>query len=266
MNNKGNKNMRLRKHLTGTMSFYSHIPYRMEEYDITHDERLEEQIRTLRHLAEKLNGIIQNTNGKAINDIITQEAHASWHLVSDNSENPFAMLLSSNGNETNIKHAIGYAVDALSELPIYSRLLCNIHYMICNSPEYDKKYRGEYRTSPVWIGEQDCGMSKALFIPPVGDDMTEALADLEKFIHYNDCDVFIKATMIHYQFEMIHPFIDANGRTGRLLTSLFLYDLQVLRCPTILLSKAISVKEYNEIIQYVNTTADMYRAQNEAYM
>lgn len=73
--------------------------------------------------------------------------------------------------------------------------------MICGSSAYDKKYRGEYRTSPVWIGRQGCGISDAAFIPPVGEDMTEAIADLERFIHYNDYDVFVKAAMTHYQFE-----------------------------------------------------------------
>lgn len=254
-------NTRLRKHLTGSMAFYSHIPLKMREYDFVRDKSLGDQIATLRHLADELNGMIERSGSPAVSDILAVEARDSWRLSSNESANPFAVLGSfhESENAANIRRATTYAVEALTELPLCSRLFCNMHYIVCESPEYDKEYRGEYRTSPVWIGRQGCLISDAAFVPPVGEDLTEALSDLERFIHYADEDVFVKAAMIHYQFEMIHPFIDANGRMGRLLVALFLYDSKVLHSPALLLSNAVSAyrEKYYRMIQDTNMTGDM---------
>lgn len=254
-------NTRLRKNLIGSMSFYSHIPCRMREYAITHDEWLDRQLLALHRLFDELNDKMEHSDRQVIDDLITRESRDSWLLTSDKPGTSFSIMYSPdyNENEENIRRATAYAEDALSELPLSSRLFCNIHYMICGSSAYDKKYRGEYRTSPVWIGRQGCGISDAAFIPPVGEDMTEAIADLERFIHYNDYDVFVKAAMTHYQFEMIHPFIDANGRVGRIINTLFLYETGVLQKPTLLFSQAISesVGDYYNAIQHVNLTLDM---------
>lgn len=251
----------LRKNLKGSMSFYSHIPCRMREYAITHDEWLDRQLLALHRLFDELNDKMEHSDRQVIDDLITRESRDSWLLTSDKPGTSFSIMYSTdyNENEENIRRATAYAEDALSELPLSSRLFCNIHYMICGSSAYDKKYRGEYRTSPVWIGRQGCGISDAAFIPPVGEDMTEAIADLERFIHYNDYDVFVKAAMTHYQFEMIHPFIDANGRVGRIINTLFLYETGVLQKPTLLFSQAISesVGDYYNAIQHVNLTLDM---------
>lgn len=249
-------NTRLRKNLAGTMSFYSYIPCRMQEYNFIQDRWLKRQIMTLRKLFEELNNKIRHSNQQVINELIAMESHDSWQLASDKTVNSWIMMFNNNEDEANIKHAIVYAEDALSELPLSSRLFCNLHYIICSSSEYDRKYRGEYRTSPVWIGKKGCRISDATFIPPVGNDMTDALVDLEKFIHYNDYDIFVKAAMIHYQFEMIHPFIDANGRVGRIINTLFLYEVGMLQKPVLLFSNALltSVDDYYNIIQDVNLT------------
>ncbi len=254
-------NTRFRKNLSGRMSFYSYIPCRMQEYDIICDDKLKIQIEKLWQLSDELNKKIACSDKQVIDDLIAAEAHDSWRIASDKTEFSFVISYSPNNNENevNIKRAITYAVDTLTELPLSSRLFCNMHYIVCDSSEYDKKYRGEYRTSPVWIGKQGCRISDASFVPPVGEDMTEAITDLENFIHYSDYDTFVKAALIHYQFEMIHPFIDANGRMGRLLNNLFLFENEVLSYPTLLLSHIISrsYNEYCQSIQQVNITGDI---------
>lgn len=254
-------NKQLRKHLSGSMAFYSHIPCKLSDYEIVKDKSLYDQITTLHHLAHELNSVADRLGNQTVDNLIASESRDSWQLAENVPTNPFTFSygFQDDRNTENIRRATIYAMEALSELPLSSRLFCNTHYIVCESSEYDKKYRGEYRTSPVWIGKQDCGISDASFVPPVGEDMTEALTDLENFIHYTDEDVFIKAAMIHYQFEMIHPFIDANGRVGRMLVMLFLYDNKVLHKPVLLLSDAIMpyVRKYYDTIQYVNMTRDI---------
>lgn len=108
---------------------------------------------------------------------------------------------------------------------------------MCQSALYEKKYPGEFRTSPVWIGPEGCNLKNALFVPPTEEDMTEAFSELEKFIHEeSNLHPLVQAALIHYQFETIHPFIDANGRTGRLLNLLFLLDHKAIRKPALIFS------------------------------
>lgn len=99
----------------------------------------------------------------------------------------------------------------------------------------------------------------AEFIPPVDDDMTAVLSNLDNFVNHSELNPFVKAAMIHYQFEMIHPFIDANGRVGRIINTLFLYENKRLQQPVLQLSEALSqnYKEYTGYIQKTNETADM---------
>lgn len=94
----------------------------------------------------------------------------------------------------------------------------------------EKKYPGEFRTSPIWMGDEHDTLKSAPFIPPAPDDMLKAFYDLEQYINADD-DVhpLIKAALIHYQFEVIHPFIDGNGRVGQLLTLLFLNERGILK-------------------------------------
>ena len=243
------------------MAYYSYIPYRMREYTVSEDVLLKKQIERIHRLFEELNRCLDYTEDDILDSLVVSEARASWLLASDNAGNPFMIPDDTIYNEDirNIERAYRYAVDVLSEIPLCSRLFRDIHYIVCESSTYDKKYRGEYRTSPVWIGSPGCVISEASFIPPAGSDMTEAISDLEIFINYSNLDAFVKAAMIHYQFEMIHPFIDANGRVGRIINTLFLYETGALQKPTLLFSHAISasVGDYYNAIQHVNLTLDM---------
>ena len=153
--------------------------------------------------------------------------------------------------------AIVYAVDSADLLPLSSRLLKNIHYIVCASAAYDKKYRGEFRNSPVWIGSAKSTLKTARFVAPINEDMTEAIRELENYINYSENeDVLVRAALIHYQFEMIHPFIDANGRVGRILNTLYLLEQKVIKHPVIQLSEVLKKRSaaYYAQIQNVHET------------
>ena len=100
-----------------------------------------------------------------------------------------------------------------------------------------EKNPGEFRYSQNWIGGQGSTLKNARYIPPSPDDMQNAMSDLEKYINTDDdLDALIQAALIHYQFETIHPFLDGNGRVGRLLITLFLMDKGILTTPALYIS------------------------------
>lgn len=97
-----------------------------------------------------------------------------------------------------------------------------------------QKNPGEFRYSQNWIGGQGSSLKNARYIPPSPEDMKEAMSDLEKYMNADDnLDTLVKAALIHYQFETIHPFLDGNGRVGRLLITLFLMEKKILTTPAL---------------------------------
>lgn len=249
--------MNLRNNLSGAVKYQSFIPPKISEYQFDSDKTTLSELSTL---FARLDKCLSDLSDEHRTRLMKTEAHDSWLLSEDISRNPFSFsLFQPNENSDNLARAMAYALDALKELPISTRLIRNIHYIACQSPDYDKKYRGEYRTSPVWIGGVDAVLTDALFVPPMAEDMNLAITDLENFLNYSTQNVFIKAAIIHYQFEMIHPFIDANGRIGRLLNILFLVANGVLAYPVLLQSHIIA-RDYNkycDTIQYVNESGDI---------
>ena len=119
--------------------------------------------------------------------------------------------------------AAEYAVHRMKTLPLSNRLLRETHAVLMENVRGQEKNPGEFRRSQNWIGSQGSTLKNARYIPPNPDDMVQALSDLERYIHTEDSiDVLIQAALVHYQFETIHPFLDGNGRIGRLLILLFL--------------------------------------------
>lgn len=101
-----------------------------------------------------------------------------------------------------------------------------------------EKYPGEFCISQNWIGGSGSNLKNARYIPPAPEDMIICMSDLEKYMNEEDdeTDPLIKAGLIHYQFETIHPFLDGNGRVGRLLITLFLLEKKVLSTPALYIS------------------------------
>lgn len=133
--------------------------------------------------------------------------------------------------------ATQYAAARLNELPICNRLLQETHEILMQEVRGGEKNPGEFRRSQNWIGPAGSTLKDARYIPPTPEDLIQAMSDLEKFINREDeVDPLIKIALIHYQFETIHPFLDGNGRIGRLLIVLFLIEKKLLSHETLYIS------------------------------
>ncbi len=137
----------------------------------------------------------------------------------------------------NYVKATKYAFNRLKELPLCIRLIKETHSILLSDVRGSEKLPGELRRSQNWIGCAGCTLSTATFVPPAPVEMEYALSALEKYIHEErTISDLVKIALIHYQFETIHPFLDGNGRIGRLLIILFLKEHGLIEYPVLYLS------------------------------
>ena len=133
--------------------------------------------------------------------------------------------------------ATNYAFKRLEKLPLCMRLIKETHSILLSGVRGNEKSPGEFRKSQNWIGYAGCTLNTASFVPPAPGEMEKSLTDLEKYIHEDSfIPNLIKIALIHYQFETIHPFLDGNGRMGRLLIVLFLKERGLIEYPVLYLS------------------------------
>lgn len=155
--------------------------------------------------------------------------------------------------------ALNTAIKELESLPISSRLIKKIHQILLDNVRGEHKQPGEFRTSQNWIGGNS--LVDAVFIPPNQTYVNELMGDLENFLHNEDVNVpdLVKIGIVHYQFETIHPFLDGNGRIGRLLITLFLVDQKILNKPLLYLSAFFEKNKslYYDNLTFVRTKNDM---------
>lgn len=154
--------------------------------------------------------------------------------------------------------ALNYGMDRLKELPLSLRLLREVHARLMNNARGGDKQPGEFRTSQNWIGGSRPG--NARFVPPPPSELMPCLDRFEKFLHDETVQLpaLVKAALAHLQFETIHPFLDGNGRLGRLLITMILCVEGILRDPILYLSLYLKThrERYYELLQSVRETGD----------
>lgn len=141
------------------------------------------------------------------------------------------------GEVSNYVRAMNWGLNELKNFPLSLRLIRNIHKELLQNTRGSHRNPGEFRKSQNWIGPAGCTLSNATFVPPSVPDMMQALGDLELFLYEDDgLPALIKIALIHAQFETIHPFLDGNGRMGRLLITFWLCHQEILTKPLLYLS------------------------------
>lgn len=165
----------------------------------------------------------------------------------------------------NYREALQYATNELDNRPICLNLIRDIHSILLNGVRGQNKARGEFRRIQNWIGPPGSTIETASFVPPSPEILLTSLSNWEKYCHFEEIDKLVQLAIIHAQFEIIHPFLDGNGRLGRMLIPLFLYENNLLKYPSLYVSeffeqnrqkyysmlKEISEKKsWNDWIQY----------------
>lgn len=153
----------------------------------------------------------------------------------------------------NYIRALEYAVTRLSDLPLSNRLIREAHAILLDGVRGEQGTPGEFRTTQNWIGSPGSTIATATFVPPPPDAVGDAMAELEQFLHDRDLPDLVAIALAHYQFETVHPFVDGNGRIGRLLIPLMLIERGVLEHPVLYLS-AYFVRNRSRYYDLLNQT------------
>lgn len=168
------------------------------------------------------------------------------------------------GEVLNYVRAMNHGLARLPELPVSLRLVREIHSVLLEGTRGSEHNPGEFRTSQNWVGPARCTLAQATYVPPPPHEVVPALGELEKFIHDDaPMPILLKIGLIHAQFETIHPFLDGNGRIGRLLITFLLCEEGVLQRPLLYLSHYL---KQNRQEYYDRLTAIRKRGQWEAWL
>lgn len=155
--------------------------------------------------------------------------------------------------------ACSYALERIKIFPLCGRLFREIHEKLLSGVRGQEKNPGEFRKSQNWIGAANCSLLEARYIPPNVEDMNQAMSELERYMNEDDdYDPLIRIALIHYQFETIHPFLDGNGRVGRLIILLYLIEQGLLDKPVIYISYFLKKNQ----IEYYDRISEVRRNGN----
>ena len=252
-----------RTNLSGEMQYKSFVPSRLPPIPpIDMDEELLHLLLAAHRSIAKLEGIssqIPNVD-LFVSMYVRKEA-----LLSSQIEGTQATLddVLDPNIEDNVNREVGevvnyikastYAHNRLRELPLCNRLLKETHAVLMEGTRGSEKNPGEFRKTQNWIGPAGSTINTSKYIPPNVEDMIEAMSDFEKYMNQEDNqDLLIKIALLHYQFETIHPFLDGNGRVGRLLINLWLVTKKLLSFETLYMSfyfKRNRIEYYDRLME-----------------
>ncbi len=236
-----------RENLYGSMSYKSFVPNDLADLQLV---EFDKEMMELLVLAHK-NLAILDEKAKLIPDIdlfismyVQKEALISSQIEGTQAtlEDIFNPTIDKNKNlevldVVNYTNATNYGVLRLRSFPLCNRLILELHEILLRSVRGSEKNPGEFRNSQNWIGATGSSINNATYIPPSVDDMKTAMYRLETYMNSDDIlDVLVRAALIHYQFETIHPFLDGNGRIGRLLVILYLLEKKEISTPCLYFS------------------------------
>jgi len=221
-----------------------YVPNSLFNIEIKYDDELIDLLTNANNIIGKLDGISTNLPDRDlfISMYVEKEAVVSSQI--EGTQASLSDVLQKDSNKVketeeivNYVHALNYGIELLDKLPISIRYFKEIHKELLKGVRGESKNPGELRHSQNWIGPKGCNLSNATFIPPSVDKMKDALNDLEIYMNENtNIPQLIKIALIHYQFETIHPFLDGNGRLGRLMIPLWLKENNYLSNPLLYLS------------------------------
>ena len=230
----------LRNNLSGKMAYYSFFPTPLQS--LRQLNLTEETYRTLSACSRKLGELegmlyfVPNAD-MYLTMYVRKEALLSSQI--EGTQCTFDDLLSPSQTQlhhkdvadvVNYVRAVDRGVELLKKMPLCTRLLRQVHAVLLDGVRGTEKNPGELRSSQNWIGPSGCTIATASFVPPNIEDLSNTLQDLERFINEPqvEMDPIVRAALVHYQFETAHPFLDGNGRLGRLLITLMLINDGVL--------------------------------------
>lgn len=253
----------------GPHGFYTFIPMPLPRSLQLTDEvvfRLSEADRALGRLAGA--GRLLPNPHLLVNAYITREAVASSRIEGTQAtiSDVFEAATEEGKPAADVQEVVNYisamnvGLSRLAELPISRRLLEEIHAVLLSGVRGAERSPGEVRRSPNWIGSPDNRPETAVFVPPPSDEMERGLADWERFVHEdNAMPPLVKCGLLHYQFETLHPFLDGNGRLGRLLIIFFLLSNGHLPSPLLYVSSFFEEHrdDYYDRLQRVREAGDV---------
>ena len=220
-----------RKNLSGELAYQSFVPSPLPPKP---EIKIDEELILLLTKANANIATLETISGRIPNKIlfiamyVRKEALLSSQIEGTQAtlEDILDPMIEKNTNRdveevVNYIDAINFAIEMLQKLPLCNRLIRETHRVLMRGVRGQDKNPGEFRNSQNWIGGYGSTLKTAKYIPPCPQDMIDAMSDLEKYINSeDDTNILIRAALIHYQFESIHPFLDGNGRIGRMLIML----------------------------------------------
>lgn len=269
-----------KQNLKGELAFSSFVPTDLQDIEISYDDKLVKKIVATRLAVAKLAANYQQLSSEQqktlVEEMIQVEAKASVLLARNATDEEEAELdhmvelpqldlqllpipvmdvrkmrpqdVLSDKEQADLRWltaAIPYAFERMEKLPLSYRLLTELHDYIMHADHNYEQNPGEFRRSPNWLGAPGCSLKTARFVPPVPDDLQQGFSRLEQFIYSDSAiDPIVRIGMIHYQLEMLHPFLDGNGRLGRLLNLLLFKEYHLLSAPILPLSKFIKDSDF----------------------